>query len=200
MGRWSIASKAGALVLLVLIVTQDLSLSTFRMYERKNVIHARVEMARSIKARYDSDRQNMRLFFPAARPYWIMEFAAYLNYVGVPMDGIQPEFAAQRNVQIAGLTVVENGRCVSFRNFTCQMAKAPESGDLIVVLPDDFTYVSELASSAQRSGETLVSYSPYPAIPAWLSPYVNRLHVVSPTFPFTALPDRWLKASVTVWK
>jgi hypothetical protein len=198
--RWGTAAKAGALALLLLIVTQDLSLSAFRMYERKNVIHAKVEMAWAIKARYDSGEQNIRLFFPAARPYWIMEFAAYLNYVGVPVDGIQAESAVKKNVQIAGTTIPENGRCVSFREFTCHVAKTPESGDLIVVLPDDFTYRPEFSASAQESGETLVSYSPYPSIPASIRPIVNRLHVVSPTFPYTALPERWLKASVTVWK
>ena len=200
MSRLGTAAKVGVLVLLSLIVLQDLSLSAFRIYERKNVIHARVEMGRAIKARYDSGQQNVRLFFPAARPYWIMEFAAYLNYHGVPMDGLEENSRATRKVQIAGRTVLENGRCVQYMGFICHVGTTPDSGDLVVSLPEDFTYPPELAASAPGSGETLVSYSPYPAIPAWLRPYVNRLHVVSPTFPFTPLPDRWLDASVTVWK
>jgi hypothetical protein len=142
----------------------------------------------------------MRLFFPAARPYWIMEFIAYINYMGVPVERIQAESVGNRDVQIAGTTILENGRCVGYRDFACHTAETSESGDLIVVLPDDFTHAREIALSARRGGETLVSYSPYPAIPAWMRPYVNRLHVVSPTFPFTALPDRWLDGSVTVSK
>ena len=71
------------------VLLQDLSLSTFRMYERKNVIHAKAEIGRVIKARYDSDPQNVkRLFFPFARSFPLLEFASYLNYIGVPVEGV----------------------------------------------------------------------------------------------------------------
>ncbi|MET1084067.1 MAG: hypothetical protein ABWY12_13625, partial [Burkholderiales bacterium] len=189
-------ARAGVVALLFLIALQDLSLSAFRMYERKNVIHAKAELGRVIKARYESGQQRMRLFFPAAKPYHIMEFASYLNYLGVPMERLPPDSTGR--VQIVGRTIEQDGRCMFYRSFACHTGNSPESGDLIVVLPDDSSHAEKFESPAQRgSEETLLFYSPRPVIPQWLRPYVNRLHVGSPR---TAVPDRWLDASVTVWK
>ena len=70
MENMGLGTRLCALALLSLVLLQDLSLSAFRMYERKNVIHAKAEIGRVIKARYDSDPQYVkRLFFPFTRPY-----------------------------------------------------------------------------------------------------------------------------------
>ncbi len=72
MKNMGLGTKLCALALLSLVLLQDVSLSAFRMYERKNVIHAKAEMGRVIKARYESDPQNVkRLFFPFAEPFHI---------------------------------------------------------------------------------------------------------------------------------
>jgi hypothetical protein len=185
--------------LLILVVFQDSSLSVFRMYERKNVIHAKAELAQAIKRRYESDPQNMkRLFFPFAQPFHIMEFASYLNYIGVPVEQVPPRSPADSSILIVGRVFQNDGPC-GYRPFMCHPGSRPDPGDLIVVLPDDFTQTDEL-KSYQQEDTPLFSYRPRPNIPRWLFPFVNALHVVSPIFSQSQLPNSWLNASVSIWK
>ena len=191
-------AKAGAVALLSLVVLQDLLLSAFLVYERKNIIHAKADLGRVIEARYQSGQRDMRLFFPVAEPYWIMEFASYLNHLGVPVERLTPDSGVTGTVQMVGRSIEKDGRCRFWKDFACHAGNSPEIGDLIVVLPDDFSPAENLDSPARGgSDETLLSYSPRPPIPRWLRPYVNRLHV---GLPFIAVPDRWLDASLTVRK
>jgi hypothetical protein len=183
---------------LVLVVLQDFSLSAFRMYERKNVIHAKAEIAKAIKRQYVSDPASVaRLFFPYAQPFHIMEFVSYLNYIGVPVEQVPAAPAAGPSVVIAGRVFHTDAPC-GYRAFLCHADDHPNPGDLIVVLPDDFTQTAEL-ESYQREDDPLFSYRPRPSIPRWLFPYVSALHVISPIFSQSQLPDSWLNASVTVW-
>jgi hypothetical protein len=198
MENMGLGTRLCALALLSLVLLQDLSLSAFRMYERKNVIHAKAEMGRAIKARYESDPQIVkRLFFPFTRAFHILEFISYLNYIGVPVEGAGS--VATSSVVIVGKAIQKDGPC-GYRTFVCHPGSRPDPGDLIVVLPDDFTRTDELNSYRQEGTGPLFAYHPRPSIPRWLQPYVNRLHVVSPVFSQNQLPDFWLNASVTVWK
>jgi hypothetical protein len=189
-----------ALALFTLVVLQDFSLSAFRMYERKNVIHAKAEIGQVIKARYESDPQNVkRLFFPFAQPFPVLEFVSYLNYIGVPVEEVPAGSVASSSVVIVGRVFQTVGPC-GYRTFVCHPGNRPDSGDLVVVLPDDFTRADELNSYRQEVAGPLFSYHARPSIPRWLFPYVNFLHVASPVFSQNQLPDFWLNASVTVWK
>ena len=186
--------------LLIFIAVQDLSLSAFRMYERKNVIHAKVKIGQAIKARYESDPQNVkRLFFPFAKPFHVMEFAAYLNYIGVPVEQVQPGPIAPGSVQIVGESYQTVGPC-GYRTFLCHPGSQPVPGDLVVVLPDDFTRTEEWNSYRKQVAGTFFSYEARPSIPRWLFRYVALLHVASPIFSQDPLPESWLKGSVTVWQ
>jgi hypothetical protein len=200
MEKMSLGTRLCALALLSLVLLQGLSLSAFRMYERKNVIHAKAEMGRVIKARYESDPQSVkRLFFPFANPFPILEFASWLNYIGVPVEEVPPGSAATSSVGMVGKAIKKDGPC-GYRTFACHPGSRPDPGDLVVVLPDDFTRTDELNSYRQEGAGPLFSYHPRPPIPQWLHPYVNRLHVVSPVFAHEQLPDSWLNASVAIWK
>ena len=182
------------------VVLQDLSISAFRMYERKNVIHAKSEMARAIKRHYESDPQNVkRLFFPFAKPFPVLEFVSYLNYIGVPVEQVPTGSDPSSSVVIAGKAFQTIGPC-GYRTFVCHPGDRPEPGDLVVVLPDDFTTFDELNSYRQEGAGPLFSYHARPSIPRWLFPYVNLLHVASPVFSQSPLPDLWLNASVIVWE
>lgn len=193
------AQKLCAAALLALIVLQDFSLSAFRMYERKNVIHAKAEIAKAIKRQYESDPASVkRLFFPFAEPFHIMEFVSYLNYIGVPVEQAPPVPAAGPSVVIVGRVFQTDTPC-GYRAFLCHAGNRPDSGDLIVVLPDDLARPAEL-NSYQREDGPVFSYHPRPSIPHWLFPYVSVLHVVSPIFSQHQLPDSWLDASVIVWQ
>jgi hypothetical protein len=198
MENMGIAARLCALALLSLVLLQDLSLSTFCMYERKNVIHAKAEIGRVIKARYDSDPQNVkRLFFPFTGSFHLLEFASYLNYIGVPVEGAGS--LTTSNVMIVGKAIQKDGPC-GYRTFVCHPGSTPVAGDLVIVLPDDFTSTDELNLYRQESTGPLILYHPHPSIPQWLQPYVKILHVVSPVFANRPLPDFWLNASVTAWK
>jgi hypothetical protein len=193
-------SRLCALGLLLLVVLQDTSLSAFRMYERKNVIHAKAEMGHMIQARYRSDPQSVkRIFFPFARPFHILEFASYLNYLGVPVEQVQPGSAETGGVEMVGPQITKDGPC-GYRTFVCHPGNSPEPGDLVVLLPDDLTRIDASNSYREVGTSPQFSYNPRPSIPGWLEPYVNHLHVISPIFAHAQLPDSWLTASVTAWQ
>jgi hypothetical protein len=189
-----------ALALAILVFMQDFSLSAFRMYERKNVIHAKAEMAQAIKVRYERDPQSVkRIFFPFANAFNVLEFVSYLYYVGVPIEQLPATSVASSSVLVVGKAFQTVGPC-GYRTFVCHPGGRPVEGDLVVVLPDDFTTSDELNSYRPEDTGPLFSYFPHPSIPRTLRPFVNRLHVVSPVFSQNELPDLWLNASVTVWK
>jgi len=192
--------RLGALALLTIVVLQDFSLSAFRMYERKNVIHAKAEMGRLIKAYYESDRQDpKRLFFPFASPFHVMEFASYISYLGVPVEETPTSSVSGSSVLLVGKALPTDGRC-GYRAFLCHPGSGPDAGDLVVLFPDDVARRDEWDSYLPESNSVLFSYNPYPSIPRWLLPYVSRLSVISPEFAHDQLPNRWLHAAVIGWK
>jgi hypothetical protein len=200
MEKMSVGFKLWTLALLSLILLQDISLSAFRMYERKNVIHAKAEIGRVIKARYESNPQDVkRLFFPFTNPFHILEFASYLSYIGVPVEEVPLGSSAANTVEMVGEAIKKDGPC-GYRTFACHPGSRPDPGDLVVVLPDDLTRTDELNSYRQQGAGPFFSYNPRPSIPQWLLPYVDRLHVVSPVFAHEQLPESWLSASVTAWQ
>ena len=200
MGKMRPRMRLCVIAIICLVIVQDTILSAFRTYERKNVIHAKAEIAGVIQERYQSDPQGVkRLFFPFAKPFYILEFASYLNYIGVPVEEVSANSDLSGGVQLVGKAVKVDGPC-GYIAFVCHPGGIPDQGDLVVILPDDFTSVDESSLYLQRSSTLLISYDPWPPIPRWMLPYVSRLHIVSPAFPFVPLPNSWLKASVFVWK
>jgi hypothetical protein len=153
-----------------------------------------------IQARYESDPQNVkRIFFPFASPFHILEFASYLNYLGVPVEQVQAGSTEIGNVEMVGPQIKKDGPC-GYRTFVCHPGSSPDPGDLVVLLPDDLTPADESNSYRQERNGSLFSYTPRPSIPGWLQPYVNHLHVISPIFAHVQLPYSWLDASVNAWQ
>ncbi len=200
MGKWGLGLRLCAIALLCIVFVQDFSLSAFRIYERKNAIRAKAEIADAIKERYQRDPRGVkRIFFPFAKPFYILEFASYLNYVGVPVEQLSASSELRDGVLLAGTAVQKDGPC-GYRAFICHPGSAPGHGDLVVIFPDDPTSVDESSVYLQGNSTLLMSYESWPPIPHWMWPFVDRLHVVSPAFPFVPLPNSWLKASVGIWK
>jgi hypothetical protein len=196
-----ITAKSFAVALLTLVLMQDLSLSAFRMYEMKNVIHAKSEMGSMIEGRYQSAPQSVRrIYFPFTQPVHMMELGAYLNYHGVPMQHTDVEMSYSGAVMMIGKAVKKDGPCVSGKPLICHAGSVPEPGDLVVVLPDDFAQSDDLNLYRQPGTEPLLSYAPYPSIPDSLKPFVYPLRVISPECRLGPLPDGFLHASVTAWK
>jgi hypothetical protein len=197
--------KLAASVLALTILLQDVSFSAFAVFERKNVIHAKAEIASVVKTRYqNSERGTLRLFFPFASRYVIMEFASYLNYRGVPVEGAVGAAGGRNSVVLATPALAEDGRCWGEGpGFRCRAVNGPAPGDLVIVLPDDEASFSE-ASVYRERGEPLFFYEPYPSIPRWLHSLavdlVGRLTIAAVRFTHKTLSDRWMDASVTVWR
>ncbi len=192
-------SKSIALVLLLAVLFQDLSLSAFHVFERKNLIHSKAEIASLVKDRYGDAGTVRRLYFPFASPYVLMEFASYLTYRGVPVQGGPAGPAGRTRLEIVSRTVAHDGPCVNYRDFLCHTGALPEQGDLVIVLPDDGATLDEIAPY-RTGGDLLLSYEPLPDVPHWLHSYVNCLHVASNRFMSRELPDGWLRASVIAWR
>jgi hypothetical protein len=182
-------TKVVAVMLAFAVVLQDVSLSSFATFERKNNIHAKVEIASVVEARYRNGIGNVpTLFFPFARPYPIMEFVVYLNYRGVPVN----------SVALTKGGIGKDDRCVDYRSIRCRPASEPTTGDLVVVLPDDEASLAD-ALAYRKHGQLLFSYQPRPSIPHWLYPFVGSFVLASDIYNHTR-PDRWMDASVTLWK
>jgi hypothetical protein len=183
------------LAFLIVVLLQDLSLSAFRLYEKKNIIHAKAEIGHVIQTQFTQNPENaLRVFFPFASPHRIMEFAAYLSYLGLPIEGVSDRANTSGRILLVAGSIAEDGPCEKDSIPICHAGKEPESGDLVVLLPDE-----DARTSQPQIAETLLSYRPFPSIPPWLQPYTNPLHVVSPVYPH-ALPNYWLTASVGVSK
>lgn len=193
-------SRAVGSIVLFIILFQYASLSAFSVFERKNVIHSKAELARAVEGRYQSSQGRVqRLFFPFTNPYRVMEFVSYLNYRGVPVEGASVEPAGLNSVVVVSKAVAKDGPCVEYRSLICRAGIRPSPDDLVIALPDDDSSLGEIAPY-EKGGDLLLSYQPRPQIPEWLYPWVRRLHIASTPFPQKELPDHWLDASLTVWK
>jgi hypothetical protein len=207
-GRFAVVSwkrmhswgKAAALVLAFTVLLQDVFFSAFAVFERKNDLRAVVGIASVVETRYKSRGGNaLRLFFPFANPYVIMEFASYLTYRGVPVEGADSEGAGPDSVILATAAIDEDGLCVGYRNFRCHAASGPAPGDLVIVLPADEASLAA-ASRYRERGELLFFYEPRPCILHKLYPLVGSLQIGAPRYRLKTLPDRWMDGSVTIWK
>jgi hypothetical protein len=172
------------------ILLQTTLVSTFMVFERKNTICAKVEMASVIERQSrQHSMSHLRLFFPFSHPYSIMEFAYYLSYRNIPLEHI---FLATRSV-------AKDSLCVSYRRLVCHAASRPSPGDLVIVFPDDGVSFTE-ASMYREGGAVLFSYEPRPSLPQWLYSVVGSLPLAGIKYTHNARPNRWMSASMTAWK
>jgi hypothetical protein len=101
-------------------------------------------------------------------------------------------------VTLAKGTAAKGDRCVEYRSILCRPAAEPALGDLVIVLPDDEASLED-SLVYRRRGRLLFVYKPHPPIPHWLFPFVNGFPVAAGDY--SQRPrDRWMDASVTVWK
>jgi hypothetical protein len=184
------------------ILLQNVLYSGLWMFDRKNVIHAKSEIASVVVKRYRSGvGDTLRLYFPFADPYIITQFASYLHYRGVAVEGTKGKAAEQNSIILATPRLAKDGTCHFMGPFTCHAANRPATGDLVIVFPDDGAVFDwDLrASLAEVSvyrgrGELLLFYVPFPSLPHWMYTLAPNL------FGLTDIPDRWMDGSVTLWK
>ena len=193
----------GALCTIVLL--QSISLSAICLFQRKTLLQAKAAIAEILVERYRAGKVHT-LFFPFTEPYVLNEFAAYLSYRGIPVEEATAKFPGpNRGVLLFARSIEQDGRCAEYLNFRCHAGRQPETGDLVVVLPDDNASLADVLP--YRSADEIVfSYQPRREIPHALGLIDRRIHIASHLFyPFgfdlhTELPNRWLDASVAVWE
>jgi hypothetical protein len=185
--------KIAAMPLALLVPLQNLAGSALAVFDRKNVIHGKAEIASVVKTQYRRGGENhLRLFFPFASPYAIMEFGAYLDYRGIPVERAVREAGEMTSVVLATGAVAEDGPCVEWMTIRCHRVYKPVPGDLVIVLPDDGGSAEE-ASVYRGRGELQLLAEPIPSVPHWLH------SVVLAMFHPWNIPDRWMYGSVTIW-
>jgi hypothetical protein len=181
---------------------QNVSLSAFHVYERENILQAKVELADVVVAKSRSDSGHvLRLFFPFSNPYPLTEFASYLIYRGIRVEG-EGAVASSKvssTAVIISPAIGKDGLCVDYRGFVCHADSSPDSGDLVIELPDDIESTAQI-KPYRMGGEQLIAYNPRPDIPQWMDPMLSYLRIVSYRWRFTNVSDRWLHASITEWR
>lgn len=198
----SLWTKVAMSALALVVLVQNVSLSSFITYERENLIHAKVELADAILVRSRNDpRQIQRLFFPFTTTYPMQEFASYLSYRGLNVE----RYETMRNpptlhsVVIVSRRIAKDGPCPDYSEFVCLAGDKPNTNDLVVELPDDLESLSDI-DLYKDDGTVLFTYEPHPRLPQWISPELDYFRVVSRRWRFMPLPDRWLQASITLSK
>lgn len=189
------AARGAVAVLLIVVTAQSVSLSAFRMYEKDNVVGAKAAIARQVKQLVQGSigQNEAHIFFPYANATQIMEFSAYLTYLGV---AVERDDAAGKSVMVYGKAVAREGRCVFSRVILCHPQDSAKPGDLIVSLPDDVPPAGGETLDRSPNLESLFSYQPQPAMPEWLLRHLAFLRVVSPVFFNRPLPATFLHGSV----
>lgn len=207
-GRWAIlswkemraGSRAMALGLACLVVIQYVSLSSFHILERQNMLRAKAEIARVVGERYLGATRPVRLFFPYASSWQVMEFGYDLNLHGIPVESDTTTGQDGRSpLVLVAKSVAKDGRCQEYWRIVCRAGPAPQPGDLVIVLPDDNVWMSQVAPY-QEGGESLLSYERRPALPGGFYPLIRLLAVASVPVAQKNLPDHWMDASVTLWR
>jgi hypothetical protein len=195
--------KSAVTALVLIIICQDVLVSSFVIIETKNVIQGKVRIAAVVQAQYRRHPgKNIRLFFPFAGGYVITEFGAYLNSLGVPVEGATDEASGPNEVVLtrASRMSAKDGPCVESNSITCYFVPGPAPGDLVIVLPDDDASLAKV-SAYRDKGVVLLYSEPRLPISRWLHSVFDSLPVGPVgTYRYGPLPDRWMDASVTKWQ
>jgi hypothetical protein len=190
--------KVAAFMVLFGILLQEGLFTAYSVFEEKNVVHGKSLLARAIETQYRSDPgRPMRLLFPFTKPSLVMQFASYLSYGGVPVEGVATEPGKRDNVVVLSAGVHGDGRCVYYEIVMCHPASKPAAGDLVIVLPDDEASMAEVMEY-RVNGRLMAGYTPHPEFSKWLKPFMTMLHVGPPNLVRRGTSDRWLEGAVFV--
>jgi hypothetical protein len=158
-GGMRIPVRAVAAGLAILVIVQSLDLSTLRIVGRKYVVQREVSAANVIVGmRARESGRATRLYFPFTSPFAVVEFAAYLSYRGVPVEGAGRASSDDVGVELYSAKILQTGRCYPTRDFICHPGPAGDE-DLVVVFPDDAVSPSE-AKLHHELEEKLVARDP----------------------------------------
>jgi hypothetical protein len=167
-GGMRIGFRVATATVLAALTYQNLDLSGFLTVKRKYLIQQKAAVARQIATRYKQNPGMVRgLYFPFTTPYVLSEFAAYLSYYGVPAEEAGRQTSAGGPTKLFGGKIANEGKCMVYSNFICHPGAAPESGNMIVVLPDDPVLPGE-SEFYKKSGDEFWAHDRAPHVPKLL--------------------------------
>jgi hypothetical protein len=157
-GSWvkmGMAARVGAAALAGIVLCQSIPISTYRMIDRKYMIHWKAKVADALIEFYQHDpTRPLKIYFPFSDAWVLTEFIGYLNYRGLPMQNTR-EGSLAGSVEVYSPKIEAEGRCTWYSTYVCHLGTAADSGDLVVILPDDWilpaqrnAYVSSAAAKA----------------------------------------------------
>jgi hypothetical protein len=171
--RWLVPSS------IVVVSAASLVFGVTRLLEYKSIQIGTVELARFIQ-RYASQREGqVRLFFPSAEGWRLLNLQVYVRY---------RHGAVAQRLRYAAPHEFPKGQCVEYRPEECAADPSPLPGDLVVQLPDDAERI-DLPKTRQ-----VFAYSLWPGgMPSWLGHLVHR---EAPLYAGRDMPRGWLSATV----
>jgi len=199
-GKQHVWSRIAITMAFCAVLAQNISLSTFREYERKNLVREKDQIASVIRSRYQESGQTpLRLYFPYTSPHLTMEFAAYLSFCGIPIEGVEGGPNIKTNVVLFCRALAATGPLQNYQGIIGHAGSTPKLGDLVIILPDDIISHAEV-DSYLRGNDLLFSSEPQPSISHGVFQFFSHCHIASPGFEQKTIPDHWLYSSVTEWK
>jgi hypothetical protein len=152
-----------------------------RLIAYKSIMWGTTELAGFVERFAETHTGNLRLFFPTAEPWRILNMQAYLRY--------RNEQLFQR-MQFLAPYAFSDGQCVFYYSYRCPRSAAPGPGDLVVQLPDDAERIN-LAHTRKVFEYRLPSHG-MPGVLGWL------IHREAPLYAGRTMQDGWLSATVAL--
>jgi hypothetical protein len=184
-------------VVVACVLIHNIAFSSFRVIERKSLIASERQLAEFLQEyRKTARSRSVELFFPYTDGYRLMELSAYLKYKGLPLEGQKTptDYDAGASFAVEGPAKFVDSRCVGYKDYLCVHAENAGKGALIVVLPDDGVSMREVANTA---GDSVLVFSVDAcSVCGKMGSWFKVLHVISPRFAGTQLPEHWLQLHV----
>jgi hypothetical protein len=153
----------GALIVVALLFQRNLRNDAYAVLNRKQFVAGNVRLAGFLREYARArDTHQLRLFFPQAGGFQLMELSSFLQYKGLHSGGTTHDSAS------AGFTIVSphrypDGRCHPSQEFHCEYSAVAGAGDLVILLPGHSVGPDELAA-LRASGRELLHFSPRPGM------------------------------------
>lgn len=152
-----------AATFLVTVLSQSIGQSADYLIERKSIIAGKVQIYEFLNDNYASNSANEKtLFFSHPfNGFQLMEFSAFLDYKGLNVlyndrhrERDETAFLVKSSEQF------EDDLCVAYgRPYKCFYSEQSQSGDLIVILPENEVTDEEIKELSSQA-ELLLQYQP----------------------------------------
>ncbi|NEP19651.1 MAG: hypothetical protein F6J97_22635 [Leptolyngbya sp. SIO4C1] len=186
-GRRSLKLAAAAIAVAMLL-HQALGQSAGYLLERKNMIAGKAALYSFLENRYahQGSAPETLFFQHPSSGFRLMEFSSFLEYKGLNILDDDRQQIPETAFLVTSKTQFEADLCVPYgRPYKCFYSQQPDSGDLIVILPEDPISKAELETVAAASRlvfryqpklnlfeQAIAHFTDVPDSELWLDAYV----------------------------